>query len=246
MASPTDALWEQLRPGPKGLVPAIVQHADNGQVLMLGYMNREALAATITHQRVTFWSRSRDELWEKGATSGNTLDLVDLATDCDQDALVVLARPHGPTCHTGKPSCFFRPRKPGRGQDPDGWGEKPEGLGPLGSSVGTTLQTVFATIMERKLGRGLTSATGQSYVQRLLTKGAAKIGEKLREEADELAVALADETDERVDSEAGDLLFHMLVGLALRDRSPADVAAVLDKRHGISGIDEKAKRQPSS
>jgi len=240
MAGPTEALWEQLRPGPNGLVPAIVQHADSGQVLMLGYMNREALAATITHQRVTFWSRSRNELWEKGATSGNTLDLVDLATDCDQDALLVLARPQGPTCHTGKPSCFFRPLRA------EGLGEQPEGLVPSGDGIGKTLKTVFTTILARKLGRGVTSATGESYVQRLLTKGAAKIGAKLREEADELAVALADETDERVDSEAGDLLFHMMVGLALRGRTPADVAAVLGKRHGLSGIDEKASRQPSS
>ncbi len=229
------SLWVQLRPASDGLVPAIVQHAHTGQVLMLGYMNEQALAATLANRRVTFWSRSRNELWEKGLTSGNTLNLVDLATDCDNDALLVLALPKGPTCHTGRPSCFYKQIANGELHEQD------EGLRP-DTAVGTIINRVFATILERKQGLGTTSPTGKSYVRSLLTKGASKIGEKLREEAGELADALADETDDRVDSEAADLLFHTLVGLALRDRHPNDVAAVLAARHGISGIDEKAAR----
>ena len=104
-----DDTWSGLRPDAAGLVAAVVQHADDGRVLMLGYMNREAFGATLRSGRVTFWSRSRDELWEKGATSGNTLDLVALRVDCDGDALLVAATPRGPTCHTGTSSCFFQP-----------------------------------------------------------------------------------------------------------------------------------------
>ncbi len=229
------SLWVHLRPDENGLVPAVVQHAQTGQVLMLGYMNQEAFAATLETGRVTFWSRSRNELWEKGQTSGNTLDMVDLATDCDSDALLVLAKPRGPTCHTGRPACFYQQI------GEDGLREQPLGLRPI-QSIEETLKTVFATILARKQGLGVTSPTGNSYVRSLLTKGAGKIGEKLREEADELADALASEADERVDNEAADLLFHLMVGLALRDRSPEDVAACLAARHGVSGIDEKASR----
>ncbi len=116
------ALWSSLRPDPAGLVAAVVQHADDGRVLMLGYMNEAALAATLTGGRVTFWSRSRDELWEKGATSGNTLALVSMRVDCDGDAILVQARPAGPTCHTGASSCFFTPidAEGRRGPDDDG------------------------------------------------------------------------------------------------------------------------------
>ncbi|MBZ5708254.1 bifunctional phosphoribosyl-AMP cyclohydrolase/phosphoribosyl-ATP diphosphatase HisIE [Nannocystis pusilla] len=227
MSLPTDpaALWSTLTPGPDGLVAAVVQHADTGEVLMLGYMNAEALARTLAGGRVTFWSRSRQQLWEKGETSGHTLELRGLHVDCDADALLVQAVPRGPTCHTGAPSCFFRPV-----------GEPPA---PRPSAV---FEQVFAEICERKAGRGMTNRDGKSYVRELLAAGAPKLAAKLAEEAGELAEALAGTDRDHVAREAADLVFHALVGLAHADVALADVAAVLARRMGRSGLDEKAAR----
>ena len=229
------ALWAQLRPDAQALVTAVVQHERTGQVLMVGHMSAEALAATLTRGRVTFWSRSRQELWEKGATSGNTLQLRALRVDCDGDALLVTALPVGPTCHTGATSCFFR-RVEG-----DDAAALPADDGPL-PGPDPTLEQVFAVILERRAGRGMTNAEGGSYVQRLLDRGAAKINEKITEEAAELARAIADESDERVAAEAADLVFHAMVGLAHRGLHLHDMARVLAGRLGRSGIDEKAGR----
>ncbi len=229
-----ESLWSQLRPSRDGLVAAVVQHVSSGQVLMLGYMNRESLAATLQNRRVTFWSRSRQTLWEKGSTSGNTLELRDLWADCDGDALLVLAQPLGPTCHTERDSCFFRHVDAPALRDAPG--------GPSPGAASTSFEQVFGVILERKAGRGATSRSGKSYVRGLLDRGVPKIAAKIREEAGELCDALADESDEAVASEAADLLFHAMVGLAHRGVSIADVAAVLRGRMGISGIDEKAAR----
>ncbi len=229
------SLWAQLRPDALGLVTAVVQHERTGQVLMVGYMNQAALAATLASRRVTFWSRSRAELWEKGLTSGNALRLGELRVDCDGDALLATAAPAGPTCHTGTTSCFFRRVE---GEDVEAL---PADDGPA-PGPDPTLERVFAEILERQAGRGMTNAEGGSYVRRLLERGAEKINEKIREEADELAVAIAGESDERVASEAADLVFHMLVGLAHRGLCLDDVARVLAGRIGRSGIDEKASR----
>jgi phosphoribosyl-ATP pyrophosphohydrolase/phosphoribosyl-AMP cyclohydrolase len=233
------ALWAQLRPDAQGLVTAVVQHEHTSQVLMVGHMSAEALAATLASERVTFWSRSRSELWEKGATSGHTLRLRGLRVDCDGDALLVRALPVGPTCHTGATSCFFRRVE----------GERAEALpaddGPPPGPDGT-LERVFATILERKDGRGMTNAEGGSYVRRLLDRGAPKINEKLTEEAAELARAIEGESDERVAAEAADLVFHALVGLAHRGLHLRDVARVLADRFGRSGLDEKAGRAAAS
>ena len=185
-----DRLWAELAPDTAGLVAAVVVHARDGRVLMLGYMNREALGATITTAKVTFYSRSRACLWQKGESSGNSLALESIRVDCDGDALASL----------------------------------------------------WQTILDRKAGRGMTNREGRSYVRALLDKGVAKINGKISEEAGELATALAEESDERVANEAADLLFHALVGLAARELEPADVAAVLRARHGLSGVDEKAQR----
>lgn len=223
------ALWARLRPDAQGLVTAVVQHEHTGQVLMVGHMSAEALAATLACGRVTFWSRSRQELWEKGATSGNTLALVELRVDCDGDALLVRAQPAGPTCHTGATSCFFRRIDQSADDGP------PAGPDP-------TLERVFAAILERQAGRGMTNAEGGSYVRRLLDRGAPKINEKIAEEAAELCRAIEAESDARVAAEAADLVFHALVGLAHRGLHLHDVLRVLAGRLGHSGIDEKAGR----
>jgi phosphoribosyl-ATP pyrophosphohydrolase/phosphoribosyl-AMP cyclohydrolase len=226
-----DALWERLRPDAQGLVPAIVVHHLDGRVLMLGYMNRESFAATLTRRRVTFWSRSRQQLWEKGETSGHTLELEGLRFDCDQDALLVEANPRGPTCHTGQPSCFFH------AVDLDSLAVR-EDAGPEREAFAQ----LYQVIEDRKAGRGITQAEGKSYVRHLLDRGTDKINEKIAEEGAELCRALRSESDERVAEEAADLFFHAFVGLANREVALEAVAEVLRARHGRSGIDEKAAR----
>lgn len=230
-----DELWATLAPNQDGLVAAIIVHADDGRVLMLGYQNREALAATLATGKVTFFSRSKQRLWQKGESSGHVLELRSLRVDCDGDALLIAASPRGPTCHTGTSSCFFKPVEllP---SDAVALAETDDG------PARRTIDSLWQTICERKIGRGMTNVEGKSYVRSLLDAGVAKIDEKLREEAAELGAALREESDERVVSEAADLLFHALVGLASRDLTPADVADVLRRRHGLSGIDEKAGR----
>ena len=234
-------LWSSLAPNQDGLVAAIVVHVDDGRVLMLGYMNGDALAATLATGKVTFFSRSKQRLWQKGESSGHTLELRSLRVDCDGDALLIAAAPLGPTCHTGTSSCFFKPIElpPLGTSEPIAYADSDDG--PAGKALDALWQT-WQTIMDRQAGRGMTNATGKSYVRSLLDAGPSKIDEKLREEAAELGAALREESNDRVANEAADLLFHALVGLAVRGLTPADVAAVLRKRHGLSGIDEKAGR----
>jgi phosphoribosyl-ATP pyrophosphohydrolase/phosphoribosyl-AMP cyclohydrolase len=231
-----EELWSRLAPDANGLVAAIIVERDDGRVLMLGYMNRDALAATLSTRKVTFFSRSKQRLWQKGESSGNTLELAELRVDCDGDALLIRAKPAGPTCHTGASSCFYTR------VDLDACVVAGEDDGPhMGPYMGE-LDALWQTILARKAGLGMTNADGKSYVRSLLDAGPKKIDAKLREEAGELGDAIVGESDERVLSEAADLLFHALVGLAARGLSPADVAAVLRERHGRSGIDEKAGR----
>jgi phosphoribosyl-ATP pyrophosphohydrolase/phosphoribosyl-AMP cyclohydrolase len=226
-----EAIWARLTPDAGGLVPAIVVDARDFRVLMLGWMNQAALAATLTTRRVTFFSRSRAQLWEKGETSGHRLDLVDLRVDCDADALLVRATPVGPTCHTGRGSCFFRPL------DADGgWRPEDDGPGP------EALALLERTIAARKAGQGATNAQGRSYVRELMDRGVEKINSKIAEEAAELCRALRSESDERVAEEMADLLFHALVGLSHREVPVAAVVEVLSRRMGTSGVDERASR----
>jgi phosphoribosyl-AMP cyclohydrolase / phosphoribosyl-ATP pyrophosphohydrolase len=229
------SLWAKLRPDDRSLVVAVVQHARTDQVLMVGYMNEEALTATFERGRVTFFSRSRQCLWEKGEQSGNALHLEQVRVDCDGDALLVRAHPIGPTCHTGTTSCFYR-----LADDVSGAVLR-EDDGPA-PAADTMFARVFATVLERKAGRGATSADGKSYVRSLLQAGAEKIAAKIREEADELCRAVAGESSDRVAAEAADLLFHAFVALAHRDVDIRDVSAVFAQRFGQSGIDEKASR----
>jgi phosphoribosyl-ATP pyrophosphohydrolase/phosphoribosyl-AMP cyclohydrolase len=223
-------------------------------------MNAEALARTLASGRVTFFSRSRRRLWEKGETSGHTLELRGLAIDCDGDALLAQAAPRGPTCHTGAPSCFFRPvgasetrpqaagepvlegvageppLQPGREPSP------PAASAPADARPSAVFERLFTEILGRKAGRGMTNRDGRSYVRDLLAGGVPKIAAKLAEEAGELADALAGDDRPHIAREAADLLFHALVGLAHRDVALTDVAAELERRMGRSGVDEKAAR----
>ena len=197
----------------------------------------QSLAATLESGRVTFWSRSRQQLWQKGETSGHYLDVEDLRIDCDGDALVVRARPQGPTCHTGRTSCFFRRVE---GDDASAL-PSDDGPSPVPSAI---LQRIFAVIEDRAAERGTTDAEGKSYVRTLLAAGTTAINAKIAEEAAELGLALAGETDQRVANEAADLLFHTLVGLVGRGVTLESVADVLAARFGQSGIDEKRGRKP--
>ena len=191
-----------------GLAPAIVQHADTGEVLMLGYMNAKALDETQTRGLVTFWSRSKERLWTKGESSGNTLSLVSVATDCDSDAILVRARPAGPTCHTGSYSCF---------------GETP------GPEIG------FLGQLSHVIDARAEDAPEDSYTARLLSKGVLKCAQKVGEEGVETALAAAAEDDDALLGEAADLIFHLMVTLKARGLSLADVTALLAQRHKAKG-----------
>ncbi len=208
-----------------GLLPAVVQDALTGQVRMVAWMNREALGRTLATGRATFFSRSRQALWEKGETSGNGLVVRTVYADCDRDTLLVLVDPIGPSCHTGRPTCFFQ-----RVDDQGVHDEEVEA-------------TAFLGRLEREIDARRTSTAGKSYTKSLLEGGAAKIGAKIREEAGELADAIASESTARVASEAADVVYHVLVGLASRGVAWRDVVAELDRRSGTSGHAEKASRK---
>ncbi|MGH7544945.1 MAG: bifunctional phosphoribosyl-AMP cyclohydrolase/phosphoribosyl-ATP diphosphatase HisIE [Gemmatimonadota bacterium] len=186
-----------------GLLPAVVQDARSGRVLMLGYMNREALERTRATGRVTFFSRERGRLWTKGETSGNTLELVEVRADCDADALLIRAVPHGPTCHTGQTSCF------GETDAPD---------------LGEVLGELFRVIEQRK-----SEKPEGSYTVRLLDQGLPAIGRKVTEEAAELTIEAVSGGARPVE-EAADLLYHVLVLLAALGRTPEEVARELRAR----------------
>jgi len=190
-----------------GLLPAIVQDAESGAVLMLAYMNRDALRETLTRKRVVFFSRTKQRLWEKGETSGHTLDLVEIRTDCDSDTLLVTAVPRGAACHTGTTTCF--------GDEPLTTAEKLSFL--------STLQAVIESrIAERPEG---------SYTARLFAQGPRKIAQKVGEEGLEVALAAVAETDDKVIAESADLLFHLLVLLKSRGVPLERVVAELVSRH---------------
>lgn len=192
-----------------GLVPAIVQHADDGRVLMLGYMSRAAVEATEERGRVVFFSRSRQRLWEKGETSGHTLDLVELRHDCDADAILVRARPRGPVCHTGTPSCFDGPVE-----------------GALGRTTGGFLGRLEDIIATRAK-----ASPDSSYTASLLARGLPRIAQKVGEEGVEVALAAVTADDDALVGEAADLIFHLLVLLRARGISFARIIEELARRH---------------
>ncbi|MDT8437174.1 MAG: bifunctional phosphoribosyl-AMP cyclohydrolase/phosphoribosyl-ATP diphosphatase HisIE [Gemmatimonadota bacterium] len=192
-----------------GLLPAVVQDAADGRVLMVGWMNAEALARTVESGRVTFWSRSRERLWEKGESSGNVLDVLSIESDCDGDAVLVRARPHGPTCHTGTRSCFDAGTSEG---------------GDAAPSLGAALAELAAIVAERERTR-----PADSYTARLFTAGRARIAQKVGEEAVEAALAAIGEPG-RLAAESADLLYHLVVLWRAAGVEPEEVAAELAGR----------------
>lgn len=188
-----------------GLVPAIIQDTQTKNVLMLGYMNQEALDKTLETKKVTFWSRSRNCLWTKGETSGNFLHLVDIKVDCDNDTLLVKANPDGPTCHTGTDTC---------------WGEVNE-QNPL----------LFLTELQDFINHRHEEMPEGSYTTRLFKDGINKIAQKVGEEALETVIEATNGTSEHLVYEASDLLYHLVVMLASKDLRIEQVADELHKRH---------------
>lgn len=194
-----------------GLVPAIVQDANDGSVLMLGYMNRAAVDASLASKRVTFWSRSKQRLWTKGETSGNYLELSEMRLDCDGDTLLVLAHPKGPVCHTGARTCF--------GDDP----RPPDG------------QLAFLATLEQVIRQRIATRPDGSYTAKLLSQGARRVAQKVGEEGLELALAAVGQRDAEIVGEAADLLYHTLLLLQVKNLSLEDVVAELKLRHEAAG-----------
>lgn len=190
---------------PEGLLPAIIQDAETFNVLMLGYMNKEALEQTIASQKVTFFSRSKKRLWTKGEESGNYLELVSIKADCDADTLLIFARPHGPVCHTGTDTCWGTDNK---------------------SNFGF-LSELEKVIADRKLNPN----NEKSYVASLFAKGINKIAQKVGEEAVETVIEAKDNNDDLFLNEAADLLFHYLILLQAKGFQLSDIAQVLKSRH---------------
>lgn len=188
---------------PDGLVPAIVQDDRTLRVLMLGYMNREALEKTLSSGRVTFWSRSKNRLWTKGEESGNFLELRALSADCDADTLLVKAHPTGPVCHTGSDTC---------------WGERNH-------------PSDFLRYLEEIIELRKKSGDAGSYVNSLFAKGMPKMAQKVGEEAVELVIEALREEPDKFLGEAADLLFHYLVLLNAKGFTLQDITSVLEKRH---------------
>ncbi|SHJ22613.1 phosphoribosyl-ATP pyrophosphatase /phosphoribosyl-AMP cyclohydrolase [Hymenobacter daecheongensis DSM 21074] len=196
---------------PAGLIPAVVQDADTGQVLMLGYVNEEALAQTRQQGRVTFFSRSKNRLWTKGETSGHYLTVVSLHEDCDGDALLIRARPDGPTCHRGTTSCF----------------EQPEQAAYPAAPIGFVAE--LERLVQRR--RDFPQEEPNSYTASLFRKGMPKIAQKVGEEAVETVIDAVGGNIEGLKGEAADLLYHLLVLLAASRITLEEIVAVLKERH---------------
>ncbi len=192
--------WQKMQ----GLIPAIVQHASEGTVLMLGYMNPEAFTKTLESRQVTFFSRSKQRLWTKGESSGHVLRLESISLDCDGDSLLVKAHPQGPTCHKGTGTC---------------WGEAQES--PLGF-----LQSLDQLIDQRYRDR-----PESSYTTKLFAEGVQRMAQKVGEEGVEVALAALASSDQELTGEAADLIFHLMVLLRSKNLRLSDVVQVLRERH---------------
>ena len=198
-----------------GLITTVVQHAHSGEVLMVAWMNRDALALTLQRHRLVFWSRSRQKLWEKGETSGHVLQLVSLAADCDHDTLLARALPAGPVCHTGSATCF----------------------GEAGSGVG------FLANLQHIIARRASESPESSYTAKLLAAGTQRVAQKVGEEGVELALAATTNDRQKIIDESADLFYHTLVLLRAKDVSLEEVTARLAERHQRSNNSSAAERK---
>jgi len=194
----------------KGLLPAVVQDADTGAVLMVGFMNEAALHATLRDRRATFFSRRRGRLWTKGETSGHFISVESVTADCDRDTLLVRGRPAGPVCHTGTATCF---------------------AGAVAPSGGASFLRELEAIIDARLR----AAPAESYVARLAAEGPARLAQKVGEEGVEVALAAVAGEHSALVGESADLVFHLLVLLRSRGASLADVVAELAARHAARG-----------
>jgi phosphoribosyl-AMP cyclohydrolase / phosphoribosyl-ATP pyrophosphohydrolase len=202
-----------------GLLPAIIQDASTGLVLMTGYVNKDALIAMQERQEVVLWSRTRQCLWLKGETSGNRIAVEKIEADCDRDAVLVLGRPRGPVCHTGSASCF-----------------------PTAAPDAAAL--AFLATLEQVVATRLNAPLASSYTSQLVAGGLRRIAQKVGEEAVEVALAASAPEDELV-SESADLLFHLIVLLRSRNLGLPDVARVLKSRHSGRHSAAQASSRPS-
>ncbi|KLV09142.1 phosphoribosyl-ATP pyrophosphatase [Photobacterium aquae] len=196
--------WEKVG----GLVPAIIQDNTSGQVLMLGYMNEQALSQTLETKQVTFWSRTKNRLWTKGETSGNVLALESISLDCDQDTLLVTVTPAGPTCHLGTETCFDH-----------------------GDTAAAQPALVFLHQLEQLLASRKEADPDSSYTASLYARGTKRISQKVGEEGVEVALAATSGDKAELVSESADLIYHLLVLLQDQGLSLADVTAKLQSRH---------------
>ena len=209
-----DEWRESVKFDERGLIPAIVQDAHTGDVLTLAYMNEESLRRTIETGETWFWSRSRNELWHKGATSGNRQSVVGIAVDCDDDAILVTVRPHGPACHKGEMSCFHNNIQ----------GEHKQTL-----TLGRELEQLYELIERRNRER-----PEGSYTSYLFDEGLDKILKKLGEETAETIIAAKNADHQKFVDEVADLIYHLLVLLVERDTRLDEISAELTRRHEVS------------
>lgn len=192
--------WDKM----DGLLPCVVQDSYTGSVQMLGYMNQAALEKTLTTGKVTFYSRSKQRLWTKGETSGNTLDLTNISADCDKDALLALAKPNGPTCHLGTPTCW---------------------------DAAESADFTFLAELEKLLAERKNADPDSSYTAKLYQKGIKRIAQKVGEEGVETALAATVNDLEELKNESADLLYHLMVLMQASDLSLQDSIQVLRERH---------------
>jgi phosphoribosyl-ATP pyrophosphohydrolase/phosphoribosyl-AMP cyclohydrolase len=224
---------EDVRFDERGLVPAIVQDARTREVLTLAYMNEESLRRTLAEGETWFWSRSRSELWHKGATSGHTQRVIEVRPDCDSDALVVLVEPRGPACHTGSVSCFRSEPESSPAKVEQGQGNSVENSHPgsRGSALGEVLEEIYAVVVERRR-----EMPAGSYTTYLFEKGLNKILKKVGEESAETIIAAKDEDLGALTAETADLIYHLIVLMVERGLTLEALGGELARRRGERGV----------
>ncbi|XP_022141528.1 histidine biosynthesis bifunctional protein hisIE, chloroplastic isoform X1 [Momordica charantia] len=231
-----EMLLDSMKWDDKGLAVAIAQNVDTGAILMQGFANREAVATTASQRKATFYSRSRSQLWTKGETSNNFINIHDIFIDCDRDSIIYLGKPDGPTCHTGAETCYYTSLD-------DLMESQQEVNHKLALS---TLYSLESTISERKVEIAVPQNGKPSWTRRLLLDNNL-LCSKIREEADELCRTLEENEDKsRTASEMADVLYHAMVLLAVKEVEMEDVLQILRQRFSQSGIEEKRNRPPKS